>query len=69
MSVQSGAFLLIFACFCVFYAFLCELFLGERQGIAQKGVRAIEARKPQLETGQVLQKQPSARALGLSTNQ
>ena len=30
--------------------------MGERQSIAQKGVRAIDARNSQLETAQVLQK-------------
>ena len=30
--------------------------VGERQGIAQKGVRAIEGERPQLEMAKVLQK-------------
>ena len=42
--------------------------MGERQSIAQKGVRAIDARNSQLENGSNLQK-PSIRAPGLSTDE
>ena len=41
--------------------------IGERQSIAQKGVRAIDARNSQLEMVQLLQKH-SVRAPGLSTD-
>ena len=42
--------------------------MGERQSIAQKGVRAIDARNSQLEYGSNASK-TSVRAPGLSTNE
>ena len=45
-----------------------DLFLGERQSIAQKGVRAIDARNLQLENGSNAAK-TSVRAPGLSADE
>ena len=45
-----------------------DLKLGERQSIAQKGVRAINARNSQLENGSNAAK-TSVRAPGLSTDE
>ena len=42
--------------------------VGERQSIAQKGVRAIDVRSSQPEMAQMLQK-PSVRAPGLSVDE
>ena len=47
--------------------FFGRFILGERQSIAQKGVR-IDARKSQLEMAQMLKKN-SVRAPGLSTDE
>ena len=44
------------------------VFLGERQSITQKGVRAIDARNSQLENGSYAAK-TSVRAPGLSTDE
>ena len=43
--------------------------VGERQSIAQKGVRAIDARNSAPRMSQMLQKKPSVRAPGLSTDE
>ena len=43
-------------------------FMGERQSIAQKGFRAIDARNSQLENGRNAAK-TNVRAPGLSTNE
>ena len=43
--------------------------LGERQGIAQKGVRAIDARNSQLGIGSNAAKQTSVRAPRLSKDE